>query len=86
MKFQTEEEFVRDFDPQQKPNGDYLELEDVKNLHWSNVWTVVEGLDGDLYALKGFHRINVYGFVTSDVPWTPSTKDAVWCEIPEEMK
>jgi hypothetical protein len=77
-RFLTETEFWEEFVPTKKESGDLLDFEDVKDTPPENVWTIVEsgnvdedgGDDENWYALPGFHRVNVIGYVTSVFPWT----------------
>jgi len=47
-----------------------FEHEDVKDLPPNQVWTVVEGDNGKLYASPGFHYVNKLHYVVTEEPWT----------------
>jgi len=44
--------------------------EEVKDLPVNNVWTVVEGDSGKLYAITGFHIVNKLHYAVTVEPWT----------------
>lgn len=44
--------------------------EEVKDLPLNQVWTVVEGDNGKLYAITGFHIVNKLHYVVTEEPWT----------------
>lgn len=62
------------FTIRRNPNGlmldDQWEHEDVKDLPVNQVWTVVEGDNGKLYACPGFHLVNKLHYVVTEEPWT----------------
>lgn len=37
-----------------------------------NVWTMVEGDEGDWYVSQGFHLVNRIGYFVTEVPFDPS--------------
>jgi hypothetical protein len=47
-----------------------FEFDEVVKLPVNNVWTVVEGDNGKLYALTGFHIVNKLHYVVTEEPWT----------------
>lgn len=49
---------------------DQFEHEEVKDLPLHQVWTVVEGDSGKLYAITGFHIVNKLHYVVTEEPWT----------------
>jgi hypothetical protein len=49
---------------------DQFQHEEVKNLPLHQVWTVVEGDNGKLYALTGFHIVNKMHYVVTEEEWT----------------
>lgn len=77
----TEEEFETQYQPKQKPDGNYFEWVDVKDLPAERVWTVVETGDpvnDSWYALPGFRIVNKIGYLVSDTPWTDDDIEALW--------
>lgn len=44
--------------------------EEVKDLPVNQVWTVVEGDNGKLYATTGFHVVNRMYYAVTEEPWT----------------
>lgn len=49
------------------------ELEFVRQQDPSHVWTLIDGDDGDLYVVSGYHRVNRIGYLISSVPLPPGT-------------
>lgn len=49
---------------------DQFQHEEVKDLPVNQVWTVVEGDSGKLYAQTGFHIVNKLHYVVTEEPWT----------------
>ncbi len=45
------------------------ELEFVLQQDRLNVWTIVDGDDGDLYVISGLHFVNRIGYLISRVPF-----------------
>jgi hypothetical protein len=41
-------------------------------------WTVVEGDDGDLYIIPGFHVVNQLGYYVTEEQWTYADLDNEW--------
>jgi len=41
------------------------ELEFVRQLHPQQVWTLIDGDDGDIYLVSGFHWVNRIGYIIS---------------------
>jgi hypothetical protein len=44
------------------------ELEFVRSQDDRTVWTLVDGDDGDLYVVSGYHFVNRIGYLISTVP------------------
>ncbi len=44
------------------------ELAFVQQQHPQNIWTLVDGEDGDLYLISGCHFVNRIGYLVSTVP------------------
>lgn len=62
------------FTIRRNPNGlmmdDQFERDEVRDLPDNQVWTVVEGDDGKLYAITGMHIVNKLHYVVTEEPWT----------------
>ena len=43
-----------------------------------NVWTIVEGDEGDLYAMAGLHFVNRLGYAVSANPWEDEAQYGMW--------
>lgn len=35
------------------------------------IWTVIEGDDGELYLVDGYHWVDRIGYFLTEVPWSP---------------
>jgi hypothetical protein len=44
------------------------ELEFVREQDIRFVWTLIDGDDGDMYLVSGFHRVNRVGYLISSTP------------------
>jgi hypothetical protein len=77
MKQLTEDEFDAQFTvvlgaDAESVRDDYKGIDpDSKNL-----WTIVDA-DGSLYAVTGVHRVNRFGYLVTEEPWTEDI-EAVW--------
>lgn len=70
----AEEDFEREYHPTQ-----YDEYADIpKGTSAKNVWTVVEGDYGDLYAVAGLAFVNRLMYVVTEKPWEELNTVAVW--------
>jgi hypothetical protein len=58
------------------------ELAFIRRQDLRTVWTLVDGDDGDLYVLSGFHYVNRIGYLVSTVP-VPDETD-IQVHIPTE--
>jgi hypothetical protein len=45
-----------------------LELDFVRQQDRRTVWTLLDGDDGDLYIVSGYHYVNRIGYLISTVP------------------
>jgi len=63
----------------------YHEYEHVKGLDAQNVWTIVDGEDGGMYAIAGFHIVNKVSYVVTEVPWETGLEEALWMEPSEDV-
>ena len=59
------------------------ELAFIRGQDLRTVWTLVDGDDGDLYVLSGFHYVNRIGYLVSTVP-VPDETD-IQVHIPTEL-
>lgn len=83
----TEDDFESKYRPRDAPSGgNTWSHAEVRDQSLEHVWTVVDGDDGDLYALAGFHVVNAVSYVVTEVPWPHECSDAVWAhfEIDED--
>lgn len=61
--------FCKRYDPQVNPDGSLLfDWNDVKDLDYHYVWTVVEA-EGKQYASPGFHIVDRIGYLIAQKPW-----------------
>lgn len=49
------------------------ELDFVRGQDARFVWTVIDGDDGDMYLVSGFHRVNQVGYLISTEPLAEGT-------------
>lgn len=54
------------------------EFQDVRVFPVANVWTVVEGDDGDLYAEPGFRVVNRIYYLVTREQWTEDDAEHIW--------
>ena len=73
--------------PGTEPNSGefYHEFEHVKGLDPHNVWTIVDGDDGGMYAIPGFHIVNRVCYVVTEKPWETGLEEALWMEPSEDL-
>ena len=45
------------------------ELEFVRQQEPRTIWTLIDGEDGDLYVVNGYHFVNRVGYLISKVPF-----------------
>ena len=50
------------------PEIDYI-YELLTNKKNKNIWTIVDGDDGDLLIIAGFHIVNRFGYLITDEEW-----------------
>lgn len=57
--------------PSDPTEGDHWEHADAVKMPTNQVWTIVEGDEGDdWWALTGFHIVNKLFYVVTTEPWT----------------
>ena len=84
--FMSEDDFMRDWDPQVRANGELFFYEDVVALPPENVWTVYEDgsidesgyTDNNWYAMPGIVPGFALGYLVTGKAWDASTPHAVW--------
>lgn len=84
--FISEDDFMSDWDPRVKANGELFRFEDVASLPITSVWTVYEdgsidevGLaDNNWYAMPGIVPAFALGYLVTGKHWDASTPHAVW--------
>lgn len=73
--------FINVFTPLEDSSGrDLFEWEDIKDFPANHVWTVVQGDDGGLYAIPGFHVANRVNYMVTLKPWEHDDYEAVIVE------
>lgn len=77
-----EEAFEDEFKPLPSPGGEagshIWEYDEVQRETLQQVWTIVEGQDGGLYAEPGFRVVDRFGYLVTEVPWPHTNITAVW--------
>ena len=84
--FISEDDFMRDWDPQVRPNGELFFYEDVVALPPERVWTVYEDggidesgyTDNNWYAMPGIVPSFALGYLVTGKAWDSRTPHAVW--------
>lgn len=85
MKSLTEEEFDKQFTPVPDGDGEVVRPGDAGlNQSSDKLWTIVDGDDGGLYAVSGWHYVNRVGYLITEESWVEDT-EAVWCSPNEEV-
>lgn len=82
---------VDDFDDVYRPivsqvepgENPVMEFAEARTYPVNHVWTLVDGDDNNSYATTGFHVVNKFGYVVTEVPWTTEDEIALWFEDPE---
>lgn len=74
----TEDEFYEEFKPRTNPNtgSDFWEYADIQALAIDGkyVWTAVDGDDGETVIVNGYHVVNRFAYMVTEVEWTPDTE------------
>ncbi len=74
----------RRYEPIDSPDGCTIwsRYADVKDLELHTVWSIVEGDNGDLYVVPGFHVVNHFGYAVTAKPWSDADLEsnlfAIW--------
>lgn len=67
----TEDEFDEQYGHVPAADGNfYREAHELKCTAEHLIWTAVDGDDGAIYLLPGFHRVNAFAYVVAERPWT----------------
>lgn len=84
MQNLTQEQFDNQFNVIEDPEGDTVRPDCPAGQENSkHLWTIVDGDDGSMYALSGWHYVNRVGYIITTEPWTEET-EAVWFEGAED--
>jgi hypothetical protein len=82
----TEDEYEAQYRPLDNED-DVLtwEFDQIQDIPPNRVWTVVEGDDeGFLYVQNGLHRVNVFGYHVTEVPWPDGAEIEVTYDLREQ--
>lgn len=60
------------------------DLARVKSAPSNHVWTVVDGDEGSLYVIAGFHYVNRVAYFISEVPWESDDQCFLWWKGDDE--
>ncbi|HCA02649.1 hypothetical protein ACTXPD_18605 [Vreelandella alkaliphila] len=72
-------ELEREADVMMQTFDEALALAEKRGGGVSNVWSIAEGDEGDsLYALAGFHHVNVIGFIVTEKAWETGIEEVLW--------
>ena len=78
----TEDEFEERYDTIMSRDGSGIwEFDQIKSRPTERVWSVVE-VDGDLYAIPGWHVVNVIGYCLTRRPWEHDHIEVKFDSIP----
>lgn len=84
MKTLTETEFEQQFTPVPGADGDLVSpSDDGLDVTSTKLWTIVDGDDGGLWALSGWHYVNRVGYLITEEDWTEPT-EALWFPAGED--
>ena len=61
------------------------ELDFIRQQNPRSVWTLIDGDDGDLYVLSGFHVVNRIGYLLSRTPVPDGIDLVVRFPVAEEL-
>jgi hypothetical protein len=51
------------------------ELEFVRKQEPKKIWTIVDGDNGNLFYMAGFHTVNRIGYFVTEVPWVTGDEE-----------
>lgn len=87
MAYIDESTFTSEFRPMPNPvDGGLIwdRAQDTIGLPADQVWTLVEGDSGLIWALPGYHVVNRIGYVVTEKKWYEPDLEALWYgELPE---
>lgn len=84
MKTLTDTEFEQQFTPVPDAAGDLVRGSDEGlDPTSTKLWTIVDGDDGGLWALSGWHYVNRIGYLITEEDWCEPT-EAVWFPAGED--
>ena len=77
----TDTDWDSRFEAQTSPSGETMwtreELRNAgANIATENTWTILD-VDG-LYIAPGYHFVNSFGYVVTDVPWVEADTENEW--------
>lgn len=78
----SEDEFATQYTVVPDVAGDDVRDDIPRQVHPSHVWTIVDGDNGDLYAMPGLHRVNRQGYIVTGQAWPHENVEAVWHHWP----
>ena len=70
--------FLETFEPS------ITQVQIVNTLRPKTLWTVVEGDDGNLYIVAGYHLVNRLHYVVTVEEWSDDGEEYMWCEFEED--
>jgi hypothetical protein len=68
----TEDEFDQRYDhvPSAVDKGSfYMQADETAAFPTDRIWTAIDGEDGAVWLVPGFHRVNAFAYVASVRPW-----------------
>ena len=75
----SEDKFIDIYDP-----SDVIEHKETLKIPLENVWTLIDGDDGNIYAVAGYHIVNKIDYVITKKEWKTGDETAMWFESEEE--
>lgn len=77
-----EDVFWESYKPIEGPDQNTVwEHKDTLTYPLHQVWSLVDGESDDgIYALPGYHIVNVFGYCITQTPWNEDIVEAVWFE------
>ncbi|MDQ4502543.1 hypothetical protein [Sinomonas sp. ASV322] len=72
-------EFESDYRPIPTAEGDLVRhIDQTRGYPMNRVWSIVEPGDNNLYAIPGYHLVNLVGYVVTETPWHDEELEAEW--------
>lgn len=80
-----EAEFDYEYCPLPAPSGESVwEHKETLAYPPEQVWTLIDGEDGNGYAIAGYHLVNKFGYVVTEKPWQNGDEEALWFEANDD--